>query len=81
MTQEEKIDYIYQTLKKQEARALRATLLKWGFRVAILIYAYYFITVWLPNLLSDLIPDMPSMTGSWGLNTESLKETFSKFLN
>jgi len=45
MTQEEKIDYIYETLKKQEARVVRATLFKWGFRIAILVYIYYFITI------------------------------------
>jgi len=28
-TQEEKIDYIYETLKKQESRLMRATIFKW----------------------------------------------------
>ena len=45
ITTEEKINYIYETLKKQEARALRSTILKWGFRIFIILYLIYFVKV------------------------------------
>jgi len=48
---EEKIDYIYNTLKKQESRHKRGLYFKWGFRIFIVIYLYYFIMVWLPGIL------------------------------
>ena len=64
-SQEEKIDYIYQTLKKQESRILRATIFKWGFRIFIVLYLIYFIKIWLPLLIDSLIPSFPTMSWSW----------------
>jgi hypothetical protein len=80
-TSEEKLDYIYQTLKKQESRVLRTALLKWGFRIFILLYLVYFIKVWLPLMIDSMIPDMPSFSGTWWLNTESIKDAVNNFLN
>jgi len=74
-TQEEKIDYIYQTLKKQESRVLRATLFKWGFRLFILLYLIYFIKVGLPLMIDSMIPSIPE-----GMNTDTMKEALNKYL-
>jgi hypothetical protein len=36
ITQEQKIDYIYETLKKNEKKAKWALVFKWGFRLFML---------------------------------------------
>ena len=84
LTIEEKIDYIYNTLKKNERKALISWVLKWWFRLFILIYMYYFITVWLPNMIDRMIPEMPNfanMAWTWSIDVDSLKQSFSNILN
>ncbi len=74
MNSEEKIDYIYETLKKQEARVLRATIFKWWFRLFILLYFIYFIKFWLPALIDSIVPTFPTMSWSWAsMNSETLQ--------
>jgi hypothetical protein len=51
--QEEKINYIYDTLKKQETRYKRGLYFKWMFRILIIWYLYYFIIIWLPSLMNN----------------------------
>jgi len=87
ISQEEKIDYIYDTLKKNERKALFWTLFKWGFRVFILIYLYYFITTGLPAVLKNFIPAFPSFGWSenteiqeWNINQELLKQALENYL-
>lgn len=81
LNSEEKIDYIYETLKKQESRALKATIFKWGFRIFILLYIIYFIKVGLPLLIDSMIPAMPSFwTEDW-MNTDALREALNRYLN
>lgn len=53
MNQEEKIDYIYKTLKKQEVRYKVWFWFKWGFRILMLIYFYYFINYLLPSYVEN----------------------------
>lgn len=67
MTQEEKIDYIYDTLRKNDRKAALGTLCKWTYRLIILWYLYYFFFISLPGIV-DKIPgfwwweDVGSMT-------------------
>ncbi|NCO31387.1 hypothetical protein GW891_00750 [bacterium] len=42
LSQEEKIDYIFKTLQKQEKREIRKLILKTFFRIFIVIYLIYF---------------------------------------
>jgi hypothetical protein len=51
--QEEKISYIYETLKKQESRYKRGFYYKWIFRMLVIWYLYYFIIIWLPGLMNN----------------------------
>jgi len=44
-TTEEKIDYIYNSIKKSEKRALWGAITKWAFRIFIILYFVYFIKV------------------------------------
>jgi hypothetical protein len=55
ITQEQKLDYIYETLKKQEVRQKRQTLVKWIFRALLLVYAIYAYKVMFPYLKETLI--------------------------
>ncbi len=56
---EEKIDYIYKTLKNNKRWSIIGTVFKWGFRLAILGYLYYFFTIWLPNIIDKFVPELP----------------------
>lgn len=80
ITQEEKIDYIYDTLKKNEKRALIWTFLKWGFRIFLLWYMFYFIKVGLPLLIDSFIPSFPSWENA-AISTEEIQSVISKYLS
>ena len=45
---EQKIDYIFESIKKREKSDKRALFFKWGFRIFMLAYLYYFIAFALP---------------------------------
>lgn len=84
ISQEEKIDYIYKTLKKNQRNAFIWTFLKWGFRIAILWYLYYFVTIWVPNMIDKIVPqfsmfwNQESQVGSWmNIDAEKIKEMMS----
>lgn len=85
ITQEEKIDYIYHTLKKNQKKALLESIFKWLFRLAILWYLYYFLTVGLPVLLGSMLPSIPK--GSWSgtildtIDSDTLNSLKEKFLH
>ncbi len=78
LSQEQKIHYIYTTLKKREKQEKIQRIIKWGFRIFIIAYLYYFIMIMLPGMIQDMIPDMPSMPSSENLNIESVKNLFWK---
>ncbi|MDD3793579.1 MAG: hypothetical protein PHI37_02110 [Candidatus Gracilibacteria bacterium] len=42
LTTQEKIDYIFETIKKQEKREKVKNIFKWGFRLFMLLYIIYF---------------------------------------
>lgn len=54
LSQEQKIDYIYETLKKKEKTEKINTYIKWGFRVFLLIYLVYFYKFALPTMMDSL---------------------------
>jgi len=82
-THEEKIDYIYNTLKKQEWRYKRSLYYKWVFRILIIWYLYYFIVIWLPGLINNfkdmMTPDVSKTLDN--VNTEDLLNKFKSLYN
>lgn len=82
-TTEQKIDYIFDTLKKQESRHKRWLYFKWGFRIFIVIYLYYFIMVWLPwimnNFKDSITPNISKSLES--IDKDELMEKFKSLYN
>lgn len=79
LTQEEKIDYIYRYIKKEERNAMIRRIIKWIFWLVIIGYFYVMIFVLLPNMISSIIPtvDISKIKNSifWNTqNTEILQE-------
>lgn len=76
-TIEEKINYIYDRMKKQQKVENFALIIKWGTRLLIVLSILYFFFIKLPALKDDIIdwlkPDIPSF------NTEDISN--SEFLN
>jgi len=81
---EEKIDYIYETLHKQESRRTWSIVGKWVFRLALLAYLYYFITFMLPlitdNIIDKVTPDIPNIN-TQDLNADALLNKAKDLLN
>jgi hypothetical protein len=75
---EQKIDFIYETLKKQEWRRKWNIASKWIFRILILAYIYYFLTSMLPSMIDSLIPDIPSFWGN--SENDSISDTAKNML-
>jgi len=77
-TTEEKINYIYETLKKQESRYKRALILKWWFKILFIlyfIYAYYFILPEYIEKFKDIVHPKVSVES---INLDSIKSLFNK---
>ena len=72
INREEKIDYIYETLKKQESRYKRAIYYKWAFRILMVWYLYYFIIVALPGYV-DMFKGLTNPDIKWKI-TNSIKD-------
>ena len=78
LTTEEKIDYIYKTLKKQESRIFWSNLIKWIIRITIilyLIYAYYYILPWFIENTKNILSPKFSVES---LDFDSVKNLFNK---
>jgi len=78
LTTEEKIDYIYKTLKKQESRIFWSNLIKWIIRITIilyLIYAYYYILPWFIENIKNILSPKFSVES---LDFDSVKNLFNK---
>jgi hypothetical protein len=88
-TSEEKLDYIYKTLKKQERRLIWSTIFKWWFRLFLLAYFYYAYVYVLPSMIdtikTSLTPDISKTIDlDWikdKLNIDSLKEKLKEKYN
>lgn len=76
ITIEEKIDYIYETLRKKEKYDKIWFFFRWGTRVFILILVLYFYKVTLPqitqNIWNMLTPDID-------ISQAEIIETFKKY--
>ncbi|PIE85233.1 hypothetical protein CSA08_03165 [Candidatus Gracilibacteria bacterium] len=55
LSQEEKIDYIYNTLYKREKRYIINLYIKWGIRVFVILYLLYFYFYTIPALKEEII--------------------------
>lgn len=73
---EEKINYIYETLKKQEKREFYKNIIKWWFRLFIIIYMLYFYFFWY-KIIINTIKDSLSLN----INTENIFEWFKNKIN
>lgn len=62
LTQEEKIDAIYEMMKRSESRARWHTFFKIIFWITMLGYSYYVMVYTLPNLIQSFMPNLPSMS-------------------
>lgn len=85
---EEKIDYIYARMKKQQKLELVWTILKWWTRLFLVLSLLYFFFVKLPVLKDEIVdsitPEVPtfdveSISNSDVLNT--IKSRFSDFVS
>jgi len=76
-TTEEKIDYIYNTLRKNQRWATIGIIFKWSFRLAILWYLYYFLTVGVPTMIDKIVPKFPSIWWEQAIDAEKIKELMS----
>lgn len=65
VTSEEKIDYIYRTMKRNHRWSIIWTTFKWLFRLAILWYMYYFFTVGIPAMIDKIVPNIPTLPSIW----------------
>ncbi len=85
ITTEAKINYIYETLQKQERRYKWWMFFKWLFRILILIYIYIFIVYMLPGLIQNfataITPKIPGITTETNLDTGSLLDQARQLLN
>lgn len=54
LTTQEKIDYIFETIKKQEKREKVKNIFKWWFRLFMLLYIIYFYFFWYELLLNKM---------------------------
>lgn len=69
ITPEEKIDYIYHMLKKNQQKALFWSIFKWLYRITILGYMYYFFMISLPSIIDKI----PSFSHPWeSMNMEEI---------
>lgn len=83
ITTEEKIDYIYKTLKSNQRKAAIWWIFKWWFRIFIVVYLYYFVTKGVPALIDKIVPSFDSIPGVnisetlWGENSKEILENLN----
>ncbi len=77
-TTEQKIDYIYDTLKKQERNQKFRIAGKWIFRVFMIGYLVYFYQVTLPSLKAEVYDKLTPDISIW--NSE-IFDTAKKYLD
>lgn len=78
LTTQEKIDYIYDSLRKQEKREKIKNIFKWWFRAFIIIYMLYFYFFWFQLFLNSIKNSLKIDIGSENiLNTIKDKVNFN----
>ena len=83
-TQEQKIDYIYERLKKQEKSEKINFWARWLFRIAIIWYSYYFITIALPAIIDKRIPDILDFRNnesSSNINMDQIQDLIGEYFS
>jgi len=88
ITTEEKIDYIYESIKRQEKREFYKSLFKWVFRLALIgyfVFFYYYMLPWLiENIKSSIKPSIESLN-PWvnmdNINRDELLNKFKSIIN
>lgn len=83
---EEKIDYIYERLKRQQKLELVSGIIKWGTRLLFLIAILYFLFVKIPVMKDEFIESMTPKVPTFDSSTisdsdllNSIKDKFSDF--
>jgi len=70
ISSEEKLDYIYETLKKQEKRIFWSRITKRWFRIFLLAYFYYAYVFLLPSLIETIKTSLtPKMSANLDLKS------------
>ncbi len=63
--QEEKLDYVFNVLKRQERRYYMSTISKWGFRIIIIVSMYLFYSNMQGILSKYIIPEVTKSVTAW----------------
>jgi len=79
LTQEEKIDYIYENLIKNEKKIFWGNIVKWSFRLIIVLYLLYLYYILIPGMFQKLkeklTPRLPE------INTSEIREKVKSLFN
>ena len=79
LSTDEKIDYIYNRLRRDDKRAQTKEIIKWVFRLSIVCFVIYFYLIGFQKLRDEIIQFMkPDISG---VNTQGIYESVSKLLN
>lgn len=76
LTTQEKIDYIYDSLRKQEKKERIKNIFKWWFRVFIIIYMLYFYLFWYEILINKIKQSIKI-----NINSENIVDTIKNNIN
>lgn len=83
ITIEEKIDYIYDRMRKQQRLETVSSILKWGSRLLVVVSILYFFFIKLPALKDDIIdsmtPDIPSFSTESITDSDLLNQVKNRF--
>ena len=80
LTTEQKIDFIYEKTLAREKRDKNAIMLKWGFRIFMILYLMYFFFFALPWMIDSFKDTITPDFSSVGIDSDAMKKV-SEFLN
>ena len=80
LTTEQKIDFIYNKILEREKKEKKALIVKWGFRIFILLYIWYFFLFALPKLMDSIKSTFTPNMAEINL-PEGLSEKLSEYLD
>ena len=79
MSTEDKIDYIYNRLRRDDKRERTKDIIKWVFRLSIVVFIIYFYAIGFQKLRTEMIQSIrPDI--SW-VSSQSLFDQAVKILN
>jgi len=79
LTTDEKIDYIYKRLKRDDKRAAIKETIKWVFRLTIVCFIIYFYLIGFQKLREEMIQSITP--GIPQVETQGIYESISNFIN